>query len=109
MQADQCGLVAKLDALVHVTEGSPGKAGTVRRHGASRKVGIKDEAAIVTHGQHHLLINEGLTDAGENSVNPLDVRARQRLQGAADAAVVGPTGLPPRLCDGCILIERMGS
>ena len=108
VEADDSRLIAELDAVVHMAESRLRIRGAAARDRAAAQVEIKDEAAALTHGQHDLPIDEGPTHLAEDGLNPLHIRAGQCAQGAAHAAVVGPAGLAPGVCNNCIFVQRMG-
>ena len=109
MQADQRGLVPQLHRITHPAEGSPWIGGAGAGDRPTGQVTIVDQDSPVPQGQHHLPLDEGAADGLQGLLHGGDGLPGADFQGAADAAVIGPTLLSPGSGDRQVLIQRMGT
>ena len=98
-------LITQPHFIVHVAESGLRISGAGAGHRSPGQIAIVDQAALRRQGLRDLLIDQRTTDLMEYLANGLGFGLGERLQGAPDAAVIGPARLLPGGGDRLILIQ----
>jgi len=109
VQTDQCGLIPQPDGVAHPTKSHPRMGAAGVGNGSTGQIAIIDQHTVLSQCQHHLPVDERTADPLQSRLHRGDRLFVTSFQGPADATVVGPTWLIPRLSHSLVLIQGVGA